>query len=54
LKRGGFLRGGTLPALVIDGRSVVAGHRCQQDRDYKDGAKNHYSFCGEMNQRSAG
>ena len=54
LRRGGFLRGGALPALVIDGRRMVAGHGHQQDRDYKDGAKNHESFRGEMNQRSTG
>jgi hypothetical protein len=54
LRRGGFLCGGALPALVINGGRVVAGHGDQQNRHYKYGAKNHHGFRGEMNQRSTG
>jgi hypothetical protein len=48
LRRGGrLLSGGTLRNW-----GVVAGHRNQQYRDDKNGAKNHSGFRGEMKQRS--
>ena len=50
--RGSLLRGGALRGLVLDGRSVVAGHGGQQNREYEDGAQKHAGFRGEMKQRS--